>query len=394
MNVTIVVGGRWHAFDLARELSLQGHHPRLITNYPRFKVRRWGLPDEQIVSLPASMLLEQAVRRTLGQAGFASWQGRVHRIFAHQAARRLGNPQIIHAWSGFGSPSLQEARRRRIPFVVERGSTHILAQMRLLAEESRLAGVRIQPPHPDVVDYELSEYRESDAICVPSQHVADTFAAEGVPENRVHVNTLGVDLSSFSPAGEKPRDFRVLYVGSKSARKGIHYLRTAFQEAALPGATLRLVGGETDETRALLGPPDPRIVLVPHLPQASLAEEYRLSSVFVIASIEEGLAMVQAQAMACGLPLICTDHTGGEDLLAAAQDNERASEAGPIREYAAGFVVPIRRPDLIADCLRRLAADPRLLQAKSHAALNLRHRKLDWGAYAARNVELYRNLLS
>ena len=34
MKVTIVVGGRWHAFDLARELERQGHLHRLITNYP------------------------------------------------------------------------------------------------------------------------------------------------------------------------------------------------------------------------------------------------------------------------------------------------------------------------------------------------------------------------
>jgi glycosyltransferase involved in cell wall biosynthesis len=32
-------------------------------------------------------------------------------------------------------------------------------------------------------------------------------------------------------------------------------------------------------------------------------------------SIQEGLAMVQAEAMACSLPLICTRNTGGEELI-------------------------------------------------------------------------------
>jgi hypothetical protein len=35
MRITLVVGGRWHAFDLARELHHHGHLHRLITNYPR-----------------------------------------------------------------------------------------------------------------------------------------------------------------------------------------------------------------------------------------------------------------------------------------------------------------------------------------------------------------------
>ena len=40
MKITIVVGGRWHAFDLARELHQAEHLHKLITNYPRWFVQR------------------------------------------------------------------------------------------------------------------------------------------------------------------------------------------------------------------------------------------------------------------------------------------------------------------------------------------------------------------
>ena len=33
-----------------------------------------------------------------------------------------------------------------------------------------------------------------------------------------------------------------------------------------------------------------------------------------MASVQEGLALVQAQALACGLPIVCSDRTGGADL--------------------------------------------------------------------------------
>ena len=52
-----------------------------------------------------------------------------------------------------------------------------------------------------------------------------------------------------------------------------------------------------------------------HLPPDALVEHYQQSHCFVMSSIEEGMAMVQMQALACGLPLICTTNTGGEDLL-------------------------------------------------------------------------------
>ena len=51
------------------------------------------------------------------------------------------------------------------------------------------------------------------------------------------------------------------------------------------------------------------------------------SHVMVLPSIEEGLALVQAQALACGCPVIGTRHTGAEDLFS--DGNE-------------GFIVPIR----------------------------------------------------
>ena len=66
-GVTILVGGRFHAFDLAKGLHERGWLHRIITNYPRFKVESRGLPPEKIVTLPAALAAEQAARRLLGR---------------------------------------------------------------------------------------------------------------------------------------------------------------------------------------------------------------------------------------------------------------------------------------------------------------------------------------
>jgi glycosyltransferase involved in cell wall biosynthesis len=61
-------------------------------------------------------------------------------------------------------------------------------------------------------------------------------------------------------------------------------------------------------------PRDPGFEHVEAVPQNQLPEYYRRGDVFALASREEGLAMVQVQALACGLEIVCTTHTGGEDL--------------------------------------------------------------------------------
>ena len=143
----------------------------------------------------------------------------------------------------------------------------------------------------------------------------------------------------------------------------------------------------------LLAGADERVVTLGHVPQAQLVRHYQAADVFAIASIEEGLAMVQAQALACGLPLVCTTNTGGEDLLRLCSDEQPRPHPGGILEYPAGYVVPARDPGAIAWCLRALYEDRSLLGTKREAALQIHEKRLDWAAYAARNVALYETLL-
>ena len=55
--------------------------------------------------------------------------------------------------------------------------------------------------------------------------------------------------------------------------------------------------------------------------------------------MEEGLALVQAQALACGCPVIGTWNTGAADLFS---------------DGVEGFIVPPRDPKAIAERLRQL----------------------------------------
>ncbi len=386
-QITLVVPGRWHAFDLARELEQLGALHRLITNYPRSRTRRWGIPDEKVVSLPVSGALTRLAWKFGGEGFAMRQQFRINDLFARQAARHLGNPDLVHAWSAAAEPALLAARARGIPAVLERSSSHMLEQCHLLREEYASLGLRWEETPRLTVERELREYQLADMIFVPSRFVWRTFATAAFPADRLFLNGFGVDVTRFSPGAKSTDVFRVIFAGSLSVRKGIHYLVAAFRQADIPNSELLLVGGATRETDRLIGAPDPRIRRIGHVPQAELPACYRDASVFVMASIEEGQAMVQAQALACGLPLICTASTGGEDFLAL--DGEGTEVAPGVREFAAGVVVPPRDPALLAAVLRKLAAVPERLATMRAAAAALAHRDLSWRRYAAANLQQY-----
>ena len=386
-QITIVVPGRWHAFDLARELEQLGALHRLVTNYPRSYTRRWNIPDAKVVSLPVSAGLTKVAWKVGGEAFAMRQQFRINDLFAHHAARHLGNPDLVHAWSAAAEPALEAARARGIPTVLERSSSHMLEQCRILREEYASLGLRWEETPRLTVERELREYQLADRIFVPSRFVHQTFLEAGFPPERLFLNGFGVDVSRFSPGTKTDDVFRVIFAGSLSVRKGIHHLVAAFRRAAIPNSELLLVGGATAETAQLVGPLDARICRIGHVPQNELPAWYQKSSVFVMPSIEEGQAMVQAQALACGLPLICTANTGGEDFLAL--DGEGREVAPGLREFAAGLVVPADDSVHLAGALQRLASAPEKLTAMGRAAAALARRDLSWRRYAAANLQEY-----
>lgn len=397
MKITIVVGGRWHAFDLAQQLHSHGHLHRLITNYPRWFVTRWGIPAEKVVSLPLTFWVVKAIYKIGGESLMMRCQWWVHHWFAKRAVHYLEGSELIHGWSQWSEPSLRWAQQNQIPTVLERSSAHILEQSRLLTEEHRRLGLHWPATHPRIEAMELREYELSTAIAVPSLFVERSFIARHQKPALLIRNALGVNLEKFKPAALPPAapnltGLRAIYAGSLSVRKGIPDLLTAFKTANLPDASLTLLGGQSSELEDLLKRKPPCVRQLGHRPQTELVMHYQQAHCFVIASIEEGMAMVQMQALACGLPLICTTNTGGEDLLRI-QGSRGKDNDHDIQQFPAGFVIPIHRPDAIARCLQRLYNEPLLWERMREAALELASSKLSWNDYGERAISHYKNLL-
>ena len=122
-----------------------------------------------------------------------------------------------------------------------------------------------------------------------------------------------------------------------------------------PHKHLTLAGSVQDDVRQLLATlPTEHVTFAGSLPQPELAALMARSHVLALASVEEGLALVQGQAMACGCPVVATTATGAEDLFT---------------DGVEGFIVPDRDTAALADRLQQLADDPALRERMSAAAL-------------------------
>jgi len=171
----------------------------------------------------------------------------------------------------------------------------------------------------------------------------------------------------------------VLFVGSASLRKGIQYLLEAIAGLRLPNFEVVLVGGIADDARVIVERHAHRVRLLGVVPRLELADVFSQGSILVLPSLEEGLALVQAQAMACGLPVIATTATGAEDLFTSGVE---------------GLIVPIRDVTALREAIVQLYQQPEFRAVMGQKALARVRSMGGWAAYGNLAVAAYQEALA
>jgi glycosyltransferase involved in cell wall biosynthesis len=350
-----------------------GHLAHLYTGYPRFKAK--DLPQSKVSSFPWLMGPYMALGRIgLGPA-LRRLDHSIHISFDNWACRNLQPCDVYHCMSGVGLRTHQAARQRYGAITVcDRASTHILYQQEILREEFERWGVLYPRFDNRIVERELAEYELCDIISVPSEVALRSFLEHKVSAQKLRKNPFGVNLDMFRREPKRDDVFRVLFVGQICLRKGIPYLLEALAPIQLPRFEFCLAGTILPEIRPLLSRYEGRFRYLGVLPHDELYRLYSQASVFVLPSIEEGLAYVQAEAMACGLPVIATPNTGAEDLFA---------------DGVEGFVVPIRNSEAIRERTLALYHNPELGEQMSRDAHTRVRSMRGWNHYGKRAAQIY-----
>ena len=383
IKVALSTIGKFHTFDLARELHKHGALAGIYTGYPRFKLAQENLPQELIHTFPwiHGSYMAFPWKHRLPKVALRAWERLNALSFDQWASRTLPACDVYVGLSGSTLLTGRKAQQRGARYVCDRGSAHIRVQDRLLREEHALWDQPYEGIDARAIAQEESEYAQADCITVPSRFVLRSFLEQGIPESKMRLLSYGVNLSRFQPTAQPASDrFDVLFVGAMTLRKGVQYLVQAFNQVKHPQKSLTFAGTTSAALMAQLEargmwPANARCL--GHVPQAELKDLMSRSHVMVLSSIEEGLAMVMAQTMACGCPVIASQNTGAEDLFTDTQE---------------GFIVPIRDVGALTNRLQQLADDPALRNAMGQRSLERVRSMGGWNDYGSNALAIYREL--
>ena len=232
-------------------------------------------------------------------------------------------------------------------------------------------------------------------IIVPSQFVKKELLSFGVPSEKIEIIHNGVDHSLFFPHNIEKDEVVLIQPFAIKRPYLIYPLRVQYpekkhielikafglykQRTGLPHK-LVIAGSEGQNAEivhktVLNSPYVTDIVLTGYFPHKSLPELYSCADVCVIPSVSEGAALPVLEAMACGIPVIC-------------------SNAGGISEIAGPAAVFFNSDNIeeIAEIIEKIVSDKEY-HDKIAAESKEWVKRFSWDKTAMRTLEVLHNVV-
>jgi len=222
-------------------------------------------------------------------------------------------------------------------------------------------------------------HRQNEIIVISRNTATDVQQYFGIPSRKLHVVHNGLNHDAFKPDEVSPRN-TFLYVARLEHPGKNHvglieafnrFKATTHSDWQLVLAGSKWSGAEHIERAMRESPYAKDIQWTGFVPDADLPALYRSAAVFVYPSLYEGFGLPPLEAMACGVPVIC-------------------STGGALREMAgkaAALVQPGDTAELAAQ-MNRVASDPLLRVAMREKGL-AHAEQFQWSKTAEATLRVY-----
>jgi len=190
------------------------------------------------------------------------------------------------------------------------------------------------------------------AVIAPSTLMRDFFVAQGAEPSRIHFVHYGTDVRPGARATSRPEArLRLGFVGRPDRAKGIHVLCEAVRQlpreldfAVAIHSAIRDDGSNYAEQVRQMVAGDPRLRLMGPVSREGLPAALAEVDALVVPSIwYENSPIVITEALACGVPVVCSDSPGNADL---------------VQDGVNGLMFKLGDASAMARCIERLVREP------------------------------------
>lgn len=272
--------------------------------------------------------------------------------------RGLENSSAIYTFNSAGLELQKYARNKNLLTVMEQTIAPYEIERALLKDEHKaFPGWQLAEEESkfaeEYIAREREEWKHADVILCGSDFVKQSIGMVGGPISRCKVIPYGVDIAIDNPRirteSDRNRPLRVLTVGEVGIRKGSPYVQIAAKQLKQE-AVFKMVGAVSVSSEAKKSL-SRDVELMGIVPRSQVMSYFEWADVFLLPSICEGSATVIYEALAKGLPVICTANSGSV-----------------VRDGVEGLIVPISDGNALVEALLSLKTDYNLYNKLSESA--------------------------
>jgi glycosyltransferase involved in cell wall biosynthesis len=340
----------------------------------------YGVPNRNITSFPL-FGLEYATRlanskNNLEKSKNFLWAGKK---FCELVLRKgFGNSSAVYTFNTAGLEILQAAKRSGLYAVMEQTIAPLALELEILEKEydefpNWQTIINKNKYINELILRELKEWEYADVILCGSEFVKNGITSLGGAAEKCLVIPYGFDFPFYGDKIRQPgKMLKVLTVGEVGLRKGSPYVLDAALQL-FGKVELRMVGS-INVLKSVESELRKYVELTGAIPRNDIMQHFLWADVFLLPSLCEGSATVVYEALACGLPVICTENTGSI-----------------IRNGIEGYIVPIKNSNIIVEKLMSISADKDLYNYLSLNALK-RSKEFNLEAYGKKLYKLFKTI--
>jgi colanic acid/amylovoran biosynthesis glycosyltransferase len=178
--------------------------------------------------------------------------------------------------------------------------------------------------------------QKADGFIAVSEFIKEKMIEQGIPEEKITVHYIGIDVDYFEPDAIEDREPVVLFVGRLTEKKGVHHLIRAMERVQREVSELRLVIiGDGERREKLKAEAARRLKSVDFLgfqPSEVVWDWMNRAMLLAVPSVtagsgnSEGLPMVVLEGQAMGLPVVGSRHAGIPEAVQHGQTGFLSSE--------------------------------------------------------------------
>lgn len=224
-------------------------------------------------------------------------------------------------------------------------------------------------------------YSNADAIICYTPEMKEEMENYGIRTENVRIIHNGVNTEFFRPLNNNDKKYDIIWVGRYVPGKGIEFLIQSLSELKKEFKNFKvlMIGSgplkKSIEEMIIKRNLTNHITLIEKISNDDLVYYYNNSKLFVLTSIEEGVPRTILEAMACGLPVVCSDLPQLKTLI-----------------DGSGILVPKKDTISIANAIMKILNDNKFYEQLSKNARQKIITKYSWEDTVNKTIQLYEEL--